>query len=86
MLKPNTILMLGFWLIIVSFLGVPRVWKTWGYILTGVGLISVYASHLGRESIYKMLSRRAKADTFTESVIDRTKSSESRPSETRVNG
>ena len=86
MLKPNTVLMLGFWLIILSFLGVPRDWKTWAYILTGVGLISVYASHLGRESIYKMLSHRSKADTFTDSAAGKQEESGPRTSETKMDG
>jgi len=67
MLKPKSLLLLGLWLIVISFLGVPRDWKTWAYILTGVFMIVLYIGHLGRQSIYRMIGTRAKTDTFTES-------------------
>ena len=66
MLRPNTVLFLGIWLIILGYLGIPSRWRFWLYLLTGVILIVFYTLSVGRESLKKFLESRHTADTFTQ--------------------
>ena len=67
MLKSHTVLILGLWLIIVSFSGVPTLWKIRLYIATGIFLVVLYVYHLGREAIMRLAAQQSQnADTFTE--------------------
>ena len=65
MFRPNNILALGIWLIILSFLGVPSSWRTGLCVATGLFLITLYFKAVGRESLRKFLRERS-ADTFTQ--------------------
>ena len=40
--RPKTILLLGIWLILIPFLGVPSVWRTFLLYATGFILIANY--------------------------------------------
>lgn len=67
MFKRHTMLALGLWLIVLSFSGIPAVWKIRLYIATGIFLVAVYLYHLGREAILKLAEQQSQnADTFTE--------------------
>ena len=68
MFKRHTQLALGLWLIVLSFSGIPALWKIRLYIATGIFLVVLYLYHLGREVILRLAEEQSEnADTFTES-------------------
>jgi len=67
MFKPHTVLGLGLWLILISFLGVESVWRIRLYILTGIVLVAIYLFNLAKRTLLRLASEQAqKADTFVE--------------------
>ncbi|OHA18491.1 MAG: hypothetical protein A2664_00920 [Candidatus Taylorbacteria bacterium RIFCSPHIGHO2_01_FULL_46_22b] len=67
MFRPHTVLTIGLWLILVSFLGIPSSWKTKLYIATGIFLVCGYLYHLGHEVILKLAARQPQeGDSFAE--------------------
>ena len=67
MFKPHTVLGLGLWLILISFLGVESVWRIRLYILTGIVLVATYLFNLAKRTLLRLASEQAqKADTFVE--------------------
>ena len=54
MFKRHTQLALGLWLIVLSFSGIPALWKIRLYIATGIFLVVLYLYHLGREVILRL--------------------------------
>ncbi len=86
MLRPHTVLGFGIWLVAVSLLGMPSIWKIRLYVATGVLLILVYLYYLGRETILKLARQYPReADTFTENGAQPTKASSPQPSIERKN-
>lgn len=70
MFKPHTILAFGLWLVALSFLGIPAVWKIRLYVVTGIVFVLIYLVHLGKEVFLKLaISDMKNADTFTENGI-----------------
>ena len=70
MLKQNSVLLLGLWLIILGlFVKIPKDWLIWIYVLTGFYLIAVSIGNMSRQSIHRMMSHHSKADTFTDSPV-----------------
>lgn len=68
MSKTRWVFILGIWVMILPFLGFPRVWKNTLFVITGLGLI--YLAYLLRREKRRVSSqvepKIEKPDTFTD--------------------